>query len=108
MRLKSGFALLISLTVAGIIVLSCSSDGNNVEKKTNTEAVRTPAPVKYYQTRDAFSGKLVNRTIYADYKGKRIYFCCDNSKADFLNDPERYMRRFQELGVALHDVPTAE
>jgi hypothetical protein len=107
-RKITGFVLSLWLIAASMTILSCSGGDQDAEKKTDTEAVRTRAPHIYYQTRDAFSGKLVNRDIYSDYKGKRIFFCCENSKDSFLKDPERYMRRFKELGVALHDAPSAD
>lgn len=86
--------------------ISCSSrdSGEQNQEKTETSTPRPPA--KIYQMRDAFSGKLVNRRIYSDYEGKRIYFCCPNSRDDFLKDPEKYINKFKELGITLQDAPT--
>lgn len=108
MQKITGFMLSLCLTGAGASILCCSGDNNDAARKTETEEVRTQAPPTSYQTRDAFSGKLVKRYIYSDYNGKRVFFCCANSKADFLKDPEKYMQRFSELGVTLQDAPTAK
>jgi YHS domain-containing protein len=58
------------------------------------------------QTTDALSGKPVNKNIYADYEGKRIYFCCDQSKKDFQKNPEVYLTKFREQGVILEVIST--
>ncbi len=57
------------------------------------------------QTTDALSGNLINKSIYIDYKGNRIYFCCDASRKNFNMDPEKYIRAFQEQGITLEDAP---
>ena len=50
------------------------------------------------QTTDIVSGKPMNRNIYTDYKGKRIYFCCDAGRSNFNMDPEKYIKTFQDQG----------
>ncbi len=60
------------------------------------------------QTTDALSGKPVDRNIYADYEGKRIYFCCDQSRKDFHNNPDAYFTKFRQQGVTLEDTPTGK
>lgn len=93
------------MLIAGTVHISCSGRDTGAENQEKTQTSNPRPPAKLYQTRDAFSGKLINRNIYADYEGKRIYFCCENSRADFLKDPEKYMNRFKELGVTLQDAP---
>ncbi len=104
------------ILIAGVTQISCTGSDKVAEKKAEAE-IQTKAevetsdpqpPAKLYQTRDAFSGKLVNREIYADYEGKRVYFCCRDSKTNFLKDPSIYLDKFKELGVTLQDVPAPE
>ena len=47
----------------------------------------------------------VDKNVYADYKGKRIYFCCQGCDATFKKDPEKYMKKLQEEGVTLEPAP---
>ena len=58
-----------------------------------------------FQTTDALSGKPINKSIYIDYKGKRIYFCCDGSRSNFNMDSKKYIRAFQDQGITLEDAP---
>jgi YHS domain-containing protein len=50
-------------------------------------------------------GGPVNKNVYADYKGKRVYFCCPPCVSKFNKDPEKYMKKFEEQGVVLEDAP---
>ncbi len=78
------------------------------EKKADVETSNTQPPAELYQTIDALSGNPINRNIYEDYEGKRIYFCCRNSVKKFLDDPSIYLDKFKELGVTLQDTPAAD
>lgn len=42
---------------------------------------------------------------FADYNGKRIYFCCDSCVQLFKKNPEQYMKDLQNRGVILEDSP---
>jgi YHS domain-containing protein len=91
--------------VTGLMIISCAEEEKSPKK---VEEVATPdvtSKAPKTQTTDAFSGKPINKSIYADYKGKRIYFCCANSKRQFENDSEKYIKKFRELGVTLEDAP---
>lgn len=44
-------------------------------------------------------GGNIDKKVYADYQGKRIYFCCSGCDAKFNKDPEKYMKKLEEQGV---------
>jgi YHS domain-containing protein len=48
----------------------------------------------------------IDKSIYVDYKGKRIYFCCKGCDAEFKKDPEKYMKKLQDEGIKLEPCPT--
>lgn len=41
-------------------------------------------------------GGKIDKSVYADYKGKRIYFCCAGCPETFLKDPEKYLALLAE------------
>lgn len=53
-------------------------------------------------------GDPINKKYFADYKGKRIYFCCASCPDDFKKNPEKYMKKLRESGVTLEKTPTSE
>jgi YHS domain-containing protein len=50
----------------------------------------------------------VNRNVYTDYQGKRIYFCCPPCIQEFKKNPDKYMKQFEEEGVVLEDAPVSK
>ncbi len=57
------------------------------------------------QTKCPVEGDAINRAIYTDYKGKRVYFCCDMCPPKFKADTEKYMAEMARAGVVLEDAP---
>jgi YHS domain-containing protein/outer membrane murein-binding lipoprotein Lpp len=43
-------------------------------------------------------GNPVNKNLFVDYNGKRIYVCCDMCIDQVNKDPEKYIRKLAELG----------
>ncbi len=37
-------------------------------------------------------GGAVKKDIFVDYKGRRIYFCCNGCPDTFKKDPEKYVK----------------
>jgi len=47
----------------------------------------------------------IDKSVYADYQGKRIYFCCKGCDAEFEKNPGKYMKKLQDEGVTLEPTP---
>ena len=47
----------------------------------------------------------INRKLYVDHAGKRIYVCCGGCVARIKADPDKYIRQLEEKGVTLEAVP---
>lgn len=41
-------------------------------------------------------GGKINKNLYADDKGQRVYFCCPGCIESFKKDPERYLKKLEE------------
>ena len=48
----------------------------------------------------------IDKNVYVDYQGKRIYFCCKGCDTEFKKDPEKYLKKLQDEGVTLGPAPT--
>jgi len=46
------------------------------------------------------SGEAVSKDASADYKGGKVYFCCDGCKAKFAKDTAKYATKANEQLVA--------
>jgi YHS domain-containing protein len=34
----------------------------------------------------------IDKNVFVEYKGKKVYFCCENCKAEFNKEPEKYIK----------------
>ncbi|MEW6388187.1 MAG: YHS domain-containing protein [Thermodesulfobacteriota bacterium] len=64
------------------------------------------APTKPQTTCPVLGGPI-NKDVYMDYKGQRIYFCCKGCDAEFKKDPEKYLKKMQEQGITPEKSPAA-
>ena len=40
--------------------------------------------------------KLTEKTVYTDFEGRRVYFCCEKCIAEFDKDPAGYLKKLGE------------
>ncbi len=59
----------------------------------------SPATDSQTQTTCPVLGGKINKAVYADYKGQRVYFCCPGCDGMFQKDPENYLKKLKEQGV---------
>jgi len=57
------------------------------------------------QTTCPVMGGAIDKKVFTDYQGKRIYFCCTGCVDDFKKDPEKYLKKLEEQGVILEESP---
>lgn len=59
------------------------------------------------QTVCAVCGNPMNKEIFSDIDGKRVYFCCAECKAKFDADPKTYLEKMQKDGITPEAIPAA-
>ncbi len=70
-------------------------------------AVQPAGEVKA-QTACPVMGGAVNKSIYVDHNGKRVYLCCNACVSTFKADPDKYVKQLTDAGVQLEDAPAAQ
>ena len=63
-----------------------------VAEETVTRAVETVE-----QTTCPVMGGAINTAIFTEYKGKKVYFCCDPCKEKFEAAPEQYIAKLPQF-----------
>lgn len=86
--------IILSFVMLAFTGISCKDSGS---KKYGDEKGQILCPVM---------GNPINKEIYVDHKGKRIYFCCEGCTNEFEKDPEKYMKKLE--GIKLDDVSGTE
>jgi len=60
------------------------------------------------QTLCPVMGEEINKTLYVDAEGYRIYVCCKGCISAIKADPEKYIQQLKADGVALEKAPASE
>jgi YHS domain-containing protein len=42
-------------------------------------------------------GNPVNKDLFTEYKGKKVYFCCSGCKPEFEKNPEKYLAELPQF-----------
>ena len=56
------------------------------------------------QTTCPIMGGKINKNVYTDYKGKRVYFCCGGCVDTFKKDAEKYVKKMEGEEIELEKV----
>jgi YHS domain-containing protein len=51
--------------------------------------VQTTCPV--------MEGNPIDKTLFVEYKGQKVYFCCKGCPEKFLADPEKYVAKLPQF-----------
>lgn len=66
------------------------------------------APAKLQTTCPVMKGSRINRSLYVDFNGKRIYVCCNHCVKQVKADPAKYVEQIEKEGIVLESVPPKE
>lgn len=58
------------------------------EKELGQPAEQTTCPI---------AGMAIDKNVYTEYKGKKVYFCCAGCEAPFLENPEKYLSKLPQF-----------
>ena len=53
------------------------------------------------QTKCPIMGGDIDKSVFADHDGKRVYFCCKGCPEKFKKDPAKYIKQLEDEGVTL-------
>ena len=52
--------------------------------------------------------EAVDKKVFTDYKGYRIYFCCKSCIENFIKDGENFIKKMKAANIELEKSPVAE
>ena len=85
---------IIIMVVAAIFAIAALSQA--ADKPAVPAAKAAPAPTSVPakvgpQVTCPLTGEPINKNVYTDYKGQRVYFCCPACSPEFAKNPEKYL-----------------
>ena len=90
--------LLIMLVAVGSLVAVITLHGcKKSEPAAPVEIKEKAASAATEQTTCPVMGGAINKNIFTEYKGKKVYFCCPSCKDIFEKDPEKYVSKLPQF-----------
>ena len=62
--------------------------GGQVEEAVSAAVVQTTCPIM---------DQPINKSLFTEYKGKKVYFCCLGCKEKFEQEPEKYLAKLPQF-----------
>jgi len=59
------------------------------------------------QTTCPVMGEKIDKKVFYDYQGKRIYFCCPGCVEEFKKNPDKYIKKLEKQEITLERTPAA-
>ena len=108
-KVKQFKAMLIvtSLLCVGLIALNGCKKSEPAPSETTAETMQGHAatmdePAKAVaaaieQTTCPVMGGAINKAIFTEYKGEKVYFCCSPCEEKFKEEPEKYIAKLPQF-----------
>ncbi len=107
-KIKTMF-MLMSLLLVGLIMLNGCKKSEPAPSETSAETMQgheqmammdKPAEAVaavLEQTTCPVMGGAINKAIFTEYKGKKVYFCCSPCEEKFKEEPEKYIAKLPQF-----------
>jgi YHS domain-containing protein len=96
-RLFGAVLAVVILASAVILFYGCKKTDSEHATATATATVEVNQPMTGEQTICPVMGDAINKNIYTEYKGKKVYFCTPMCKAEFEKNPEKYIGKLPQF-----------
>ncbi len=86
--------MLATLLLVGLVALAGCKKKSEPAPTTETEKAVSAA---IQQTTCPVMAGAINKDIFTEYKGKKVYFCCAGCKEVFEKEPEKYLDKLPQF-----------
>lgn len=89
--------LLVSLLLIGLFVVGGCKKSEPAGPSQTVPKVEAVTPVAIEQTTCPIMNAAINKDIFVEYKGKKVYFCCPGCEDKFKAEPEKYLAKLPQF-----------
>ena len=87
-----------AVVLVGIVLLAgCQKKSEPVTPSAPAIEANAPTAMVIEQTICPVMGGAINKEIFAEYQGKKVYFCCPECKGKFEKEPEKYISELPQF-----------
>ena len=86
--------LLAGILLVGVVILEGCKKKSEPASPAETVEVASEA---IEQTTCPVMAGAINESLFTEYKGKKVYFCCPGCKEQFEKEPEKYIAQLPQF-----------
>ena len=110
--MRKWISISCAVLLMGLLIIGCEKKESQTSRPAEEKPTTAPAqeqPVTtaagVAQTVCPLMGGKINKNIFTDYQGKRVYFCCADCVDTFKKDPAKYIKQMEDKGIVLDKAP---
>lgn len=92
MKLSVSVFLIIGL----IFMIGCKKPSSSPPPSPNSVS-QVQASAVIEQTNCPVMGGPIDKNVFVEYQGKKVYFCCKQCVAEFQKNPEKYLDKLPQF-----------
>lgn len=111
MKKINAMFIVTSLLLVGLIMLNGCKKSEPAPSETSAETMQSEGNEQMAMVDEAAEavasaieqtdcpvmGGAINKAIFTEYKGKKVYFCCSPCKEKFEQEPEKYIAKLPQF-----------
>jgi len=86
------------------LVLTVGVAAGADEKAAAAPATPAAPEIKHQTTCPVMEGEKVNKSLYVDYEGKRLYVCCKGCIKEVNKEPAKWFKKVEDAGITLDKI----
>lgn len=94
---RTQLAMLLMLTAllltGSVALIGCKEKSQPSESTDAQEAITA----QILQKTCPVMGSAINTSMFTEYKGKKVYFCCAGCEEKFVKEPEKYLAKLPQF-----------
>jgi YHS domain-containing protein len=88
---------IILMALLAVLVVGLVGCKKKSEQAVTTGDQEVATDVIEQTTCPVMIGNSIDKNVFVEYKGKKVYFCCPECKAKFNADPEKYVAKLPQF-----------
>ena len=85
----------IGFGVAGLV--GCEKKSQPAPADVNKVPAKAASAAAVEQTVCPVTGEKIDKNVFVEYKGKKVYFCMESCKTAFEKNPEKYIAKLPQF-----------
>ena len=85
--------MIVLAACMALIVVGCEKKADTEQQETEAET----ADAMGEQTLCPIMDQPVNKELFVEYEGKKVYFCCPGCEEKFAAAPEKYLTKLPQF-----------